>query len=301
MITLNGERGFEKVETWEEILEIPGFKQDLDPKQHVLKEIIGRYMFKDFIACGLSSCHRPHGRGYIVTTKSNYVTNIGNGCGKTHFGVEFKEQAKIFDRGITEHNNRETLTTFMFQIDNHFELIQSLRTKESGADWLYKITRPLMQRGKGCPDSIVTKISEIVRNRSGLITSMCQATEAEAKDEEAIQNKSLGRPYYIEERVGNLVGIEALYPENNIRDIIIKDLKVNLDTLSEVDIDSASFKDLQFWVKWTTDFDVKIKTIKNAIAYGNQLFSKENLAQLLPVAKDANEINEFKQWLSKNT
>lgn len=29
MITLNGERGFEKVESWEEITELPGFTDNL--------------------------------------------------------------------------------------------------------------------------------------------------------------------------------------------------------------------------------------------------------------------------------
>ena len=78
MITLNGARGFEEVNSWQEITELPGFTAALNPEHKQLQEIIGRYVFKDKIPCGLTTCKQPHGRGYIAVTESGDVTNIGN-------------------------------------------------------------------------------------------------------------------------------------------------------------------------------------------------------------------------------
>jgi hypothetical protein len=56
MITLNTEHGLVEIETWDEIRGLPGFVENLDPKDHKLKSIRGRDVFKDKIACGLSDC-----------------------------------------------------------------------------------------------------------------------------------------------------------------------------------------------------------------------------------------------------
>lgn len=300
MITLNGERGFEKIESWDDIAGLPGFKEELDPKDNQLKEIIGRYIFKDYISCGLSTCRQPHGKGYIVTTKSGQVTNIGNGCGKTHFGVEFKELSKVFERALTEHNNRETLATFMFQKEGNSKLLHALRSEPNGADWVYKTTKPLTQNGKGCPDTVISKINEIVRSRNGTLIKAREASEDEIKDIEAIEERKLERPHYIGEVKGTLNGIEALFPENNLRKIIIKDLEDNLKTLSDIDIDNATYKELQYWVKWTAEFDNKIVTIKRIISSGVRLLDADNLLQLLHFVNNAQESKEYKKWIAGN-
>ncbi|MES9853630.1 MAG: hypothetical protein ABW170_17575 [Candidatus Thiodiazotropha sp. L084R] len=301
MITLNGERGFEKVETWEEITEIPGFEDNLDPKEHQLKEIIGRYIFKDFMPCGLSTCRQPHGKGYIVTTKTGQVTNIGNGCGKTHFGVDFQEQSKIFNRALTEHNNREALATFLFGLESNLEELEMLKAGEAGANSIYMKSKSLIQVGKGVPASVTKQINELVRRRSGDITIPRQASEEEINDLETIQNRKLERPYYIDESVGNLRGLETLYTENDIRKILIKDLQENLKVLSDLDISTATFSELQFWVKWCSQYEQKIESVKKSMKNGILLLNKDNLFQLLATIENTDDVKEFKKWVNQNT
>lgn len=300
MITLNGERGFEKVESWEEITELPGFTANLDPKQYKLNEIIGRYIFKDKIPCGLTTCKQPHGKGYIVSTKSGEVTNIGNRCGKTHFGVEFNELSKIFDRAVTEHNNRELVGSFLFQLEEHQEQLSSLRAGEKGADWIYKTSKALSVKGRGCPDSVTEFVNKLIRSRSGAILIPRMATEDEVKEMEVIQNKSLERPQYIEEPKGELKGLEVLYEENDIRELVVLDIESNLKTLSELDVDSATFKELQHWSKWCSEFEAKIEKIESVIASGLRFLTLDNLQQLLTVVEDHKELKEFKKWLTSN-
>src|SRR3546814_4713524 len=83
MITINGEKGFVRIESWDDIESRPGFAKDIDPRSVKLKAIIGSYTFSDYIPCGLSTCHQPHGNGFLVVTVDGRETNIGRICGRS--------------------------------------------------------------------------------------------------------------------------------------------------------------------------------------------------------------------------
>ncbi len=179
MITLSGERGFETVDSWEDIVQLAGFTSHLNPSQKQLKEIIGRYSFTDKITCGLSTCRQPHNRGFIVTTDSGEVSNIGNVCGKKHFGVKFDEYSKAFTRALTDHQDREAITSLLFRIEDYEAEIEAIRTEAHGADWVYKTSRALVERNHGCPDTIVTEVTGMIRARDGTIRISRLATADE--------------------------------------------------------------------------------------------------------------------------
>ena len=299
MITINGERGFEDIESWEEILQLPGFTADLDPANEELEQIIGRYIFRDKIPCGLSACRQPHGRGYIVTTKSRKVTNIGNICGKNHFGVKFDEFSKVFVQALTDHQNRQAITSFLFQLERHAEEVSSLRGGEKGADWVYLTSRALAERNHGCPDVVVSEIGKIVRARDGAIRVPREATEEEAKELEVMAGRSLPRPQYVEEQKGTLRGIECLYHEFNIREILILDVEPKLAQLAEFDVDTATSSELRFWAKWCQELEEKLDRVRIAVKAGGALLSRENLAQLFEVIPDPKELTNFKKWVAK--
>jgi len=300
MITLNGERGFEKVESWDEILSLPGFTEKIDPKLHELKEIIGRYIFKDYISCGLSGCRQPHGKGYLVTTKTGEVTNIGNGCGKTHFGVEFKQLSNRFDRAITEHNNREAIASFLFQIETNLERVGDIRSQDTGADWDYKLSQCLVQKGRGCPESIVSELGKMIRSRNGTIMKYRLASEEEVNDLEVIKGEKIERPHYVEENEGMLRGIESLFPENDLRKLLVLDIESHIKQLIEFDIDNFQYKDLQFWAKWCGSFEEKLERSEQILSQGRKLLRKDNLLQLVKLLDSPIDIKEYKRWISSN-
>jgi hypothetical protein len=119
MITISTEKGLIKVSDWSEITGRVGFLKRLNPAEHELASILGRYVFPDKVNCGLSHCGTEHAKGYIVTTKDGHETNIGKDCGKKYFGVDFQVMANRFDRDMTEQENRETL----WNVGDHLELI----------------------------------------------------------------------------------------------------------------------------------------------------------------------------------
>src|SRR5579871_2045899 len=116
MITLTTETGLVRIEDWNDVLQRPGFTPNIDPDTVALKAIIGSYAFKTFIPCGLSSCHTPHGRGYLVQAVDGRLTNIGKDCGKKYFSVDFEQMVKIYDRDLRAKERREVLVAFQHQI-----------------------------------------------------------------------------------------------------------------------------------------------------------------------------------------
>src|SRR5437870_2007628 len=80
---------FEKerpIQTMEDIRLLAGYVGEVDPVTVQLIEALDEYKCKETITCSLSSCHHPHNHGWIVKTEFGGITNIGNDCGKTHFG-----------------------------------------------------------------------------------------------------------------------------------------------------------------------------------------------------------------------
>lgn len=137
MITLNtADRGFVSVKSWEDIVALPGFADKLSPKDKTLKEVIGQYTFPDNIACGLSTCRTPHKSGYIVTTESGEVTNIGNQCGKNYFGLDFDQSARAYDRAIKNHQNREIISHFKSSLESQITHVLALKSFPAGATWV---------------------------------------------------------------------------------------------------------------------------------------------------------------------
>ncbi|MFM5728345.1 hypothetical protein ACET8R_17495 [Aeromonas veronii] len=300
MITLNSERGFVKVESWEDIETLPGFTTNLDPKEHELNQIIGRYIFKYYIKCGLSSCHTPHGKGYIVSTKSGPITNIGHNCGKNHFDVEFDQLSKAFERDISLHTYRENIGSTLIVLDLYKEKITSIRSGSQGADVLYKKSRLLAKGSSSCPEAATSIISKMVRSRNPVITTEREASREEIDDLEVIQGKKLPRPYYIEEKIGELSGLSFLFEENCLRSILILDLEEGFKSLSELDIDNGSFNDLKRWSAWCFDIERKIEKTKSLIEIGRIFLQKDNLLKISEAISDKEQRYEYIRFVNEN-
>lgn len=279
MITINTAKGPFKVESWEDVLDRPGFTPNLDPNQHKLESVIGRYVFGDMVKCGLSNCHTPHARGYIVATKSGLETNIGKDCGKRYFGFDFDHMAKQFDSDMAAYENRDILWNFSFQIEELEEKIATLRTSEKGADWVNKNTNTLTNPGK-LPLVITRQIGELVKQKSGRFTREREATAQEIEDMETREGRKIERPLYLTDYEVDIHGIEALYPENNLRELLIVQILDELKAFKKQPIDELTNVQLIRWKKWATSVDLIFDRASESVAYGRVLLTKENLAPL---------------------
>ena len=279
MIVLNSQREIIRVENWSDITERVGFSGDLDPAKHTLDSIIGRYAFAEKVPCGLSNCHTPHNRGYIVVTKEGRETNIGKDCGKTYFGVDFQTLSNKFDRDITEKENREKLWAFFFRMDEVTAQVNAMRSEERGADWVFKQGEAL-QNIRNVPSKVVRRIAVMVKARDPRITHEREATEAEVAQLEAAQGRRLKRPHYITELLGELLGLEVFYPENNLRTLLIENVSAELKALADTNIDALSYEKLSKWSRWLGSLDANLDRAAQAVRTGRALLTRANLQPL---------------------
>lgn len=300
MITINAAKGPIKVECWEDVLERAGFTPHLDPSEHKLDSVIGRYVFGDMVKCGLSNCHTLHSRGYIVATTSGLETNIGKDCGKRYFGLDFDHMAKQFDVDMTDYENRDILWSFSFQVEDLEEKITILRTTSKGADWVNKNVNALMNPGK-VPLLVTRQLGKLVKQRSGTYSVEREANPKEVEDLETKAGYKLKRPLYVTDYEVNIRGIEALYPENNLRDLLVLQLLDELKAFKELSINDLTSAQLIRWKKWSTSVDLTLEKAIASIDHGRELLTKENLEPLtrLDNLGKNEEIDRFSEFLEQ--
>jgi hypothetical protein len=299
MITLNSDKGLVLVESWDDITTRPGFDGNLDPTAVELESILGSYVFRDYIICGLSSCRQPHGKGYLVKAKNGRETNIGKDCGRKHFGVDFEALRKTYDRDLLNATRRGRLGEFQNRAQHYLDTVDQLRQGQFGAKWVYKTSRALVSKAAAMPDEIVQSVSGMAKARDGTITRQRQATEQEVDDIEARENRRIQRPHYVSESIGMLQGLAALFPENDLRQILAVDLIPKLVQLKQLSVDTMRELDLASWDKWAAGIDQKLDQAREAIRQGTQLLRKSNLAQLNELLEDQADRKIFGHFISK--
>ncbi len=297
MITLNTDRGLERIENFNDVYEITGFRVDVDPKDVKLETIIGNYTESDFVRCGLSNCHTKHGKGYLVKVEDGTVTNIGKDCGKTHFGVDFEAMRQNFDRDIQTKERRENLKAFQNQIPAFREIIAVVRTEEAGADWVYKSIQELTTPGKSVPDSIVEVLRKVRLTRDPTLTKPRFATKEEIRQIEVAERRKIDGPYYVDEPIGRLEGIGALYLENDIREVLILGLEKLLNDVEALDVDSLASPKLRANMNLATGADAQLSRARASVNAGRIFLRADNLKVLMGFAEDQNEQREFQNFL----
>jgi hypothetical protein len=296
MIEIKQDKELIRVESMDDVRSRPGFNPNLDPTKHTLDSIIGRYVEPEKVVCGLSNCHTPHSRGYIVSTKDGQETNIGKDCGKTYFGVDFETLSKKFDRDITEKENRDRLWSFSFQLDALKERIHKLRSENHGADWVHDKTRYLVMPNRGCPD-VVRAIGDMIRTRQNTLRADRQASEEEIARIEVAQSRKLPRPHYISEDIADIGGIEALYQENDLRELLINKLGQRIKDFEKENIDNLGYLALQTWVKWVQTVEQTMDRAADSVGYGQRLLEAANLAPFENIIRNKQDIVTFRKFL----
>lgn len=298
MIILNTERGFIEVESWEDIKSLPGFVENLNPAEHELDAAIGFYPFKYKVSCGLTTCHQPHMKGFIVKTKNGVLTNIGKDCGKTHFGVEFETLTKQLDRAYKESENRKKLDSFKFQLEMLEDNINHLRYQVKGADWVYNNSNKLASLGGDCDETIVRKVNEMAKARANTLTLSTEATDEEIQTLEASQSRKIQRPHIITKNIAEIVGLSVFYPENNLKDILVFDLQKQLNLFRTKPVDLMTYAELQTWVKFVDSIENKLETVKRTIKAGTSLLNLENLKPFSALLVKTEDKKKFLSFIS---
>lgn len=299
MINLSTEDGlFQRVERWDDVLGMPGFVADVDADAAELKQIIGNYDFDEPVACGLHGCRQPHGKGYIVQLVDGRKTNLGKDCGKKYFGTVFQFAKRRFDAARRDQENRLSLTELQNQLPKLRRRVADLRQGDFGADWAHRTLGKLGLQG-GAPEAVVSEIVKLVRARNGTVMRDRVATNEEVEQLEAAAggNRRLPRPYIIQEPVGVIVGLAALYTENNLRELLVMGITLDLDQIDGQDVGTLRSKDLAALCKRTSDIESRFVRAEQAVSEARKLLRQSNLHLLEVRLTDARDRSKFREIL----
>lgn len=300
MITLNSEKGLVRIESWDDIASRPGFLATVDPKTVKLKEIIGSYTFDAFIPCGLSTCHQPHGTGFLVVTETGHETNIGRICGKRHFSVEFSQMSRRFFGLVRAQQNRELLWQIRHRFDAIASEVATLRTEPLGAAWIHPRISRLTGVSVGLPQPIINAVREAIRRDGTLVRERAATQEERERQAAATQITGLERRQrisaFMDERVGQLEGFAALAPGNSLRDAL-GDIEPFLSVLEGANIDSLVDKDLRELAKAGGALDANLERLRTVVAAGRRLLTRTNLQQLAQFLSLRSDSQVFERFL----
>jgi hypothetical protein len=106
------------------------------------------------------------------------------------------------------------------------------------------------------------------------------------------------RPYFIEESVGVVEGLGALYPENNLREILVKDLLPGIERIPQLDLEQATEYQLRTEAQWCSAADAKLERAEEAVEQGVRLLTQENLKQLIPLIS-VHSRKQFREFIAQ--
>lgn len=302
MITLNTERGLERIASWDDIATISGFTPNIDPKTVKLKEIIGSYAFDAYIPCGLSTCHQPHGKGFLVAAVDGRVTNIGRFCGKTHFSVEFTQMSRVYLAAVRAQQNREFLRALKNQLPTISAEVGALKSGQNGASWIYSRINQLTGQTVSLPAPITNAVRQAIRRGDGILMKERAATKQEREDRAAavdvagLEHLRRNVSFGVEIRVGQLDGFAAIAPGSELRPILLA-IEPFISTLPDTDIDNLPDKQLRELSKVGGELDANLERLRTLVAAGRRLLVRPNISQLSPFATNRAETQLLEKFL----
>ena len=175
--------------------------------------------------------------------------------------------------------------------------IEDLTERQSGTR-IHKRLQALVTPNGTIPKAIVERVNRLVRARDGALREQRLATDSERELRRATGERLPPGPLYVEEIRGTIDGLAALYAENNLRTLLVKELSGPLDDFSDLDVDSLAHKDLARWSKWADSIEPTLKAAAAALGLGKRLLTEHNLMQLLPLVSSRADIRDFKAFVS---
>lgn len=283
MIALNTVKGIIEISSWHDIVERPHFRSNINPTNVDLKEIIGSYQFPEDVPCGLTTCHQPHKRGYIVVTKEGYETNIGKDCGKNYFSVDFVEMKTRFDRDVKISLQRDNIRKAKETAPQLLEHVEGLRKQPRGADWIYSRIEKLRNRGV-IGEAAANEIRKMLKERRRELLSSRLATKEERERDfsmnPSLEDKYRGQPYYVTIVTGSINHLEAMSKDNDLKELLIRGVTQTLRQLIDCDVDNLKPRELAQLSKDASNIQAKINMAQEIIPLAQKLLTASNLEPL---------------------
>lgn len=284
-------------QSFEELSEREHFSAPLDHTAHALREVLTDYHFAREVPCGLKSCRQPHKHGFLVITEDGAETNIGQRCGKTHFGEEVFSRARS---EYTRRREREELVARAKQIQalapDISRSITDLIQRPFGAKWAIRVTGELSSViGEDAVESL--RLSTIRDDLA--VTTTRRRSDREIEDFMAAnRGASRERATYEDQVIGRLLPADWL--NFDFRSRLVVDLQGPLVEFKELAVDAMASPKLRAQVKRFDGYDQVLAAASEATTSALRFLAGENLELvglwLPPHSKD--RAGKLRDWVN---
>jgi len=138
----------------------------------------------------------------------------------------------------------------------------------------------------------------VVKTRGTSLSNEREASSSEIEQEEARTGRTIKRPHVVTEHVADIAGVQVLYPDYDIRALLIDDLTTNLSKLSDTNVDTLTYSELRNWTKWLDTVERTLERAQDAVGFGRQLLTPINLEPFYSVLTRRDEKDMFRKFLN---
>lgn len=264
----------ERPQSYEDLRNRPDFQAPLDHKAFALKSVLTDYHFPKDAPCGLKSCRQPHQHGYLVLTDGGGETNIGNRCGKTHFGAEVFSSARADWVRRRDRDELVKRAKHLQSIAPDIEkAINDLTFSPFGGKWAVKVKTTMESViGAGLVDSL--RVASI---RGDLAVIKSRRRSDEEIDDVVALNPGMTREKAAHEDVviGQLMPMPWL--QFDFRERLMVGLVGPLKSFRQLDADGLASPKLKAEVKRFDGHELILQQATEAAAAALRFLSGDNL------------------------
>ena len=124
---------------------------------------------------------------------------------------------------------------------------------------------------------IVKAVTDMIKSRSNVLQKSRVATDAEIKSLELSLGRSVKKPQYIQEDIAIIVGLDVLYEEYDLKNLVIHEIEEKIKSFKKLNIDNLTHSELAIWAKWVSSVESTKDKVKVSMQAGINLLKSSNL------------------------
>ena len=139
----------------------------------------------------------------------------------------------------------------------------------------------------------------MIKSRSNVLQKSREATDAEIKVLELSQVNKVRKPHYIQEDIAVISGLEALYEENDLKNLVTLEVEEKIKSFKKLNIENLAHSELARWAKWVSSIESTKVKIKDSMNAGINLLKQSNLYVFKKILSKKQDIDSFDKFIKK--
>lgn len=258
----------------EDIRQIPGYTEGIDPGEDEISSISAFYKLRDNkrTPCQKLGCSQPHGTGYVIRLKSGRVSNIGNVCGRDFDPENFIAHVKLAKNKIRHLEAFNYIQNLKNDVETYVGLVECIKQEARN----FMIARGEFKNSIEQGDKVVGYLKAMANRSDYAVHHTRRLTdeefEAEKKTKEFPQRQ-------VSEIIGYLANAKCFAFEEHKVYLLAKNA---LSSLQKIDLQTSTASDFINVSKDVMEIRQWLAQIKEAQSDLDKFKSNPNNINLLP-------------------